>query len=936
MKKLVMVLLLLIVIGSVSANYEIGNQSSQLDLIYGPGENIRGWLNMSFDFEPLNSGFEDSLGNTVELFDLLKSDSRLFQGTDYSCNPSDCGISYEAFNGQETKAFSMNEGETRTIGFEFNGELSGITSVSFDIESTASDSCSNQLELNFLLNNEIKLGNNKSHFEVCNILRRDGCFDESLGDYSNYILSQGPSSKYCQRIRLSESPGFRLGAWMNLANDSGDITLGIYDSDDDYFDEELTSCEITDSSGEGEFYCETDFLVTDEKEYFVCIYSDKADETSEIRGYSTTNGCGFYDTGSGGSEVFAYDIFAIGKRFDSVGDLEIRDNLPGEISLASEFLEKIDNITGFTSNCSQGCVIPIEIKSGASQDITIKNVNIRYEIAGGGVTILRRVHDINISSASISTNGFKQIYIDEAGFTLPEQHGGFPYSIDFKSQEVASADITIQEVPEIYALSPTTTASKFPTTFRAFVTEIGNDTIESYTWDFNGEIFTTIEPRITHSFEEVGNFPLRISIEDSSGRTSSKNFNVNVGSFISVLNEKINKSKNDLKNVETQLEEFSEFEQQGIQQQININELRTELTEIETLYGQSRYEEAVELLLELDVPESISTGVSTTLVSFFPVRNNVNLDVVQNFQGGIYAPDKESAYIDSIINLHTSNLDTKVKYSKIIAVYEGGREETLLNVFDFNANQVTPVNYSLYIYLKELDNLDFKEGYGETTEIGYVQIPFDTSTKEISFTTTEEIDFLDLPIFISPAISNLVIHDINGEGEQGVRWALFIMLIFFLLLAGLIVYIVLQQWYKNRYEKYLFKNRNFLFNLVTYIQNSKKKGLKDAEIIKKLKKSGWNSEQITYVMKKYVGKRTGMLEIPIDKILGLFRRKKVIPPATGVGQLATPRAFKPIPQLKRPLPAKRFNGQSPIIPAKKPVIPKNLPQNKKRFFKNSQ
>ena len=48
----------------------------------------------------------------------------------------------------------------------------------------------------------------------------------------------------------------------------------------------------------------------------------------------------------------------------------------------------------------------------------------------------------------------------------------------------------------------------------------------------------------------------------------------------------------------------------------------------------------------------------------------------------------------------------------------------------------------------------------------------------------------------------------------------------------------------------------------------------DKEIEMKLKKTGWNSEQIKYVMRKYVGKRTGMFEIPINKILNIFKKKK--------------------------------------------------------------
>jgi hypothetical protein len=45
----------------------------------------------------------------------------------------------------------------------------------------------------------------------------------------------------------------------------------------------------------------------------------------------------------------------------------------------------------------------------------------------------------------------------------------------------------------------------------------------------------------------------------------------------------------------------------------------------------------------------------------------------------------------------------------------------------------------------------------------------------------------------------------------------------------------------------------------------------DSEIVKKLKKAKWKSEQITYALKKYKGKRTGMYEL---SIFNIFKRKK--------------------------------------------------------------
>jgi hypothetical protein len=87
----------------------------------------------------------------------------------------------------------------------------------------------------------------------------------------------------------------------------------------------------------------------------------------------------------------------------------------------------------------------------------------------------------------------------------------------------------------------------------------------------------------------------------------------------------------------------------------------------------------------------------------------------------------------------------------------------------------------------------------------------------------------------------------------------------FIILGALIVWVLLQIWYLKRYENYLFKNRNNLYNVITYINGVKKTGLNDKEIIIKLKKAGWNSEQIQYALKKYSGKKTWFQRTFLDK-----------------------------------------------------------------------
>ena len=79
------------------------------------------------------------------------------------------------------------------------------------------------------------------------------------------------------------------------------------------------------------------------------------------------------------------------------------------------------------------------------------------------------------------------------------------------------------------------------------------------------------------------------------------------------------------------------------------------------------------------------------------------------------------------------------------------------------------------------------------------------------------------------------------------------------------VYIILQEWYKKYYESKLFPDKNQLFNLINFINNSLNQGLKKSSIFDSLKELDWSDEQLKYAWNKFNGKRTGMWEIPIFK-----------------------------------------------------------------------
>jgi hypothetical protein len=190
-----------------------------------------------------------------------------------------------------------------------------------------------------------------------------------------------------------------------------------------------------------------------------------------------------------------------------------------------------------------------------------------------------------------------------------------------------------------------------------------------------------------------------------------------------------------------------------------------------------------------------------------------------------------------------------------------------------------------------------------------------TSTKIIEFLIPSKISIENLPIYVSPEFRDLEfsvdpeVCNFNkrcekalGENYKNCRSdckpiGLTILWIFILLFVSLVVYIILQEWYKRYYESRLFKDKNQLFNLINFMNNSYNQGIKKSEIISKLKDIEWENGQLNYAWNKFQGKRTGMWEIPLFKFVEKRQVKKELAKRSN---LATP------PSYKRPVGSSRF------------------------------
>jgi len=878
-KRVVFALMLVFFISFISADFELGNASHSFDTEYAPSGTLRGWVNISFDSESLDSYFEDSFNNEITLQNLLAQNPSY----DADCSTTSCVADYVSYNPTDNLRFTLNENESITFGMVLTQNIQNIESISFKIVSNASESCKNQLKIDFLSDGNYEIGNNKSTESACTDIGKNySCYNQSLDTNIAYITS----TPYCQRFWFSEAPGFRLGSWVKMAEDvedQPDLIMRIFNGSN-----VLAECELTDlvnTVGE-EISCDIDFLVNKPKEYMVCIFSP--DSTGEE--YHTklnTNAaekCG--QPSISGNPTTAFHLFVEPLTFGAIGELSIPNYIENYGNLSDKFEDYIHSVYG-NLNCSGKCILPIKLTSQQVQDIRLYNLKIRFK-TDAAIQETNNFYQLNKSSATVSSN-FQKLYFDNAGFDLPSSFKSYNYKLYLNSELLVIDNITIGKFPEITWIKPGSTALGYETVIKAEAkSESGN--ITKYEWDIDGAKITTTIPETKFTFNSLGKHNITLTVTDSTNKKISKNFHINVVTPGDKIDSDLARLKNNINFLEDQVTDFQNFEREVIEEILDLENAKKVLEEVENKSKNATTEAdflyLLDKLFSVDVPESISVSDNGESIIFFPQEKNIYLEVLANVTGEDYNINKEDDYIKAILSWDQKNMDVKVSY-KDISSTTNSVQSHMVGIYKIQTVKKTELDSNPHIFINKMENFKFRQNYDEESYRSFYYIELLENQDAFEFSTTEKINFLDLPVFVAPEISKLNLRietycdsdeDCEGDetcNEYGVcqvlgtsKWTIFYLAIILLLLAAIIVYIILAQWYKNKYETHLFKNRNNLFNLVSYINHQKKKGLNDSEIEKKLQKANWNTEQITYAMKKYYGKNTGMWMLPFSNLFG--------------------------------------------------------------------
>nr|MBI4156941.1 PKD domain-containing protein [Candidatus Woesearchaeota archaeon] len=849
----------------VSAAYELKDKKYEIQEAYNKGENIKGWINISFSNEPATSVFSDELENSIKLVELLKTDTR----HNYVCNPGNCESSYSATAPEDSKQISLSAGQEKIIGFVFNENINSITDFSLNIASDSIKSEDNQLKIDLFNDGTKDIGNTKPYIqtEEWSAPRDSACFDFTNPEIQSVLIKGG--SSYCQRIALPEAPGFSLGA--RLKKETGSLTLSMSLHDVDLDDPLVASCDITQTitTQESPVYCDVEYLVVKQKDYYACL---SAQGSGTYKMESHTGQCGFYGLPPQDDETSAYNIFAQPRFFDAIGTLEISDELPtGEdISylIESYIEENYDNL----SCKGRQCIVPIKLISNAAQTLTLSG-KIEYE-GESGLTEKDKIYNLAESSAKI-TAAAQKIYLDKGNFTVPNNLGAYTFKLNLDNSKLYEKEVEVKKGVEIISLNTIKTAAGFPTNFKVRFSAPENTTITEYKWDFysNGTIRITDANQEIYTYSSIGNYPLTLTLKDSKGGISSKVFNIEVGSAKDILSDLIIEKQEDLANIKGGILDYDLFSAEVIEKVLDLTKIEQELEFLQSNYTlikdtgtETQFQILLSKILDIELPRDITKSLDSAPFTFFPKKENINLNAIEIIAGGIYDADLEEEYKDALLTWDLNNVQAKISQKEFSAIYDSGEEpsprddsgEPLLNVFKLEIKDLG-AQENFFVFAKTMEGIGFKQNLSYNDDAEYYYKEF--TGGNIEFYTTEDINFENLPVFISPSLDALSVIDTETTPEKAgkkFRWSLFVLILFLVIILGAVVYFLLYKWYKNKYENYLFKNKNDLYNMVTYIHGAKQQGKKDDEISKDLRKSGWSNEQINYVMKKYSGKKTGM------------------------------------------------------------------------------
>src|SRR3989339_985236 len=866
------ILVIISIISFSSADIRITNGSLKKD--YVGGELISGSYKINISGQE-NKDFVSSLGGSISLMDFLNKGGYQ-KDKAYRCSPAGCKTGYALSQADSSKIVLLTSSESKTLGFGITNtgqNTISIDDLSFRVSSDLPASCVNQLSMDILNDGTIDFYNSAYVNEVCND-KKYGCFSSSAG----LSYAEIRDNMLCEKINLITAPAYKVG--VNVRNMTGGgqaatLKMSLFEATDTNLAYPLGVCALpTLSEAEQDANCIINYSSRKQFDAYVCISSNSGSANYGIRSESDTNVCGK----GGSSAIMDYEIYAQELKYASLNK-SINRNMFYQLNQPDDLIAIIQNYIdlNYGGICAGGCAIPFSMSSAASsQNVLIDNVTFIYRAGGiiqSGGASQNQLYSLVASNFTITSNGTLDLSLEKLGFVVPNVTGTRPLYITFDGQNVVGENIIIATGFD-YDLLPKSALIKRKTYFNL----VGSN-ISSAQWDFgDGTTGTSSGGSIYHAYSTQGEFTVKVSAKGGLNVTTSiKNFKVAVGNAKDSANLTLQDYEGRIANVTAQINSKPTLIRDYLQSKLNLTDMNYSLTVIKTKFksalNDSDYLSIVNDLSNLDVPYSVSTSKTGSGIPLSIGFDSPNT----RYALALLDRTSEGGLKDAITIWMYDNYDSKADYD-IITRYGDSGQTALASWYTVKLIPKVQGVESAYFIMDYPQNLiRFNGAYSDraTSDGEGTYIPTNSEEQTFEFLLPEGIEITKLGAYIIPVSGdNLKVSvEVGGEAEKpAFNWNVFWMWFGILLVVILIAYVALQEWYKKRYEEYLFKNPNDLYNVITFISNSRAIKLTDSDIKKKLGGNSWTGEQSEYAFNKLDGKRTGMWEIPIFKF---FEKKKI-------------------------------------------------------------
>lgn len=840
---------------------------------YAPQEMIEGLINLSLSKEPANS-LVSALEQNITVLDFLQRNG-LGAEKDFYCNPADCQ-EYYATKGGSVKQKSLT-GKSM-IGVMIIGKDIEIKSnpLEFSIQGNGGNALcgASPLQIDLLSDNKIDWIYTEPS-DVCGALHPSDCYDDAASIKDFDVMT----TAYCQKIFLPLAGKFKIAALVKKNKDGGDLTVFIYNKKNgDQAECDLPEPNVTAYVEEN---CFVDLNVFDDtQDYYVCIKDNVMDNAYTIKSEISEPKCGY--SGIQNLAKNASADFALLVQQTAIQPLNktVKFN-EGEFSKfnSRDIGQYIQQYTQnkYGNDCTKGCIVPIAI---TSSDITLNDLSLSY-CAQGLCTTERNFFELEREYPAIDMNT-TQLSLNVANFSV-DGYGIQKVQLFVGTEKIGEQEISIEKVPVIRNLIAINAQGGTEATFFAEAYSPKNNSIMNYEWNFgDGSRQTTNINSVNHTYSNVGKFNVVVSATDSEGLKGSRTFPVMIGSPKEILNVTLKEKRTILDIIKKEIDS-SGWYKPLLEKQLKPLESESLLDEYKNEYRLATSDgEYVSLILKVEKLNLVKELYDSEFNANVPVVIDIDAiqpELVEGLNGGIYDATMATETKNAIWGWQYENIAMTANSRVIGATDEDNKKTDVATIITLKARPINPPLKEAYIViLAQYDGAIFAAEYGQRKTVDNIGFVLNNLAEEqsISFALPGKVDIIYLNVFASPHLSELEISEkiiCNDnricEKELGENWkncredckptGLAVIFVAIILIVMCSLYLILQKWYKTKYEKYLFKPED-LPNLMAFVTNSLRKD-DEKSIREKLKKAGWSSEQISYVFQKIKGKKIGMPEI---------------------------------------------------------------------------